>query len=108
MRSMMENTLEEGVFERFAIEVRAGNTGWLNLFFNRWAQAAQAAEVDKKLAAVNSLLDGWVSDADIEHIVNIWNGSSEEEQRRIQAVIQSRVSSLISYEQRVRLRTLYH
>ncbi len=108
LRSMMENTLEEGVFDRFAIEVKKRNWAWLTPFFDRYQRTLTGSETDKKVAAVNSLLDWWVSDADIAHIANIWNGSSEEEQRHIRATILARISSLSDHGQRAQLRSIMY
>ncbi len=106
LRSMMDATLEEGTFERFAIEVRANNSGWLDAFFNRWREAMGGSELDKKIAAINGLLDWWVSDADLESIQNIWHGSTEDEKRQIRYAIQPRVSDLTDHGQRARLRAI--
>jgi hypothetical protein len=108
LRSMMDNTLEEGIFDRFVIQVRNRNWDWLTPFFERYQRAVTGSEIDKKVAAVNSLLDWWVSDADIGHIENIWNGSSEEERRHIRHAVLARVSSLNNHAQRVRLRSLVY
>ena len=108
LRSMMENVLEEGVFDRFAIEVKRRNWDWLNPFFTSYQRLVTASEIDKKVAAVNSLLDWWVSEADINHMQNIWNGSSEEERRHIRQAVLARVTSLNNHAQRVRLRSMVH
>jgi hypothetical protein len=106
LRSMMETTLNEAIFDRFAAAARANDTHWMDLFFQRFSQAIGGSEVDKKIAAVNSLLDGWVSDADISNIENIYHGSSPEEQTQLKAVISGRITSLMDFGQRGRLRIL--
>jgi hypothetical protein len=63
--------------------------------------------VDKKIAAIVSLLEGWwVSDDDIANIENIWSGSSPEEQDQMRQAISSRLLSLTDHGQRARLRIL--
>jgi hypothetical protein len=106
LRSMMNAKLEEGIFERFALEVRHRNWDWLNKFIERYARAAQGTETDKKIAAINSLLDGWVSDSDLDNIENIWNASSGDEKSEIRKAVSARIGSLISIGQRTRLRTI--
>ena len=106
LRSMMNSMLDDSVFDRFALEARNNNTAWMDLFFQRYFQVQGGAEIDKKIAVINSLLDGWVSDADLTNIENIYHGSSEDEQARLKAVISSRLDSLIDIGQRSRLRIL--
>ena len=106
LRSLMNAALDESIFDRFAIETRANNQAWLNLFITRYQQALSGAEVDKKIAAINTLLDWWVSDADIANMRNIWNGSSPDEQTRIRAAILARIVSLSDPGQRAQLRAL--
>jgi hypothetical protein len=106
LRSMMDAKLEEGVFERFAIEVRNKNWGWLNKFFERYARAMQGTETEKKIVAINSLLDGWVSDTDLDNIENIWSAASHDEKAEIRKAISPRIGSLIDIGQRTRLRTM--
>lgn len=104
LRSMMDARLGEGIFERFAIEVRHRNWGWLDKFFERYATAIKGTETEKKVAAINSLLDGWVSDTDLDNIENIWSASSKDEKAEIAKSIRPRVGSLIDLGQRARLR----
>ncbi len=106
LRSMMEARLGEGVFERFALEVRNRNWEWLSTFFERYATAVRGTETEKKIAAINSLLDGWVSDTDLDNIENIWSASSADEKADIARAIRPRVGSLIDLGQRTRLRTI--
>ena len=106
LRSMMNAALDESIFDRFAIETRANNQDWLSLFISRYQRALSGAEVDKKIAAINTLLDWWVSDADMANIANIWNGSSPDEQTHIRAAILSRITSLGDHGQRAQLRAL--
>jgi len=106
LRSMIEGSIGSGVFERFALEARNNNMAYLNVFMNRYAQALGGSEVEKKVAAVNSLLDGWVSDADISNIENIYRGSSPDEQTQLKSTISGRVTSLNDMGQRARLRIL--
>jgi hypothetical protein len=106
LRSMMETRLGEGVFDRFALEVRQRNWNWLKTFFDRYATAVNGTEAEKKIAAINSLLDGWVSDTDLDNIENIWNASSSDEKAEIAKAVRPRVGSLIDLGQRTRLRTI--
>lgn len=106
LRSMMDAKLEEGVFERFALEVRNKNWAWLNKFFDRYARAVQGTETEKKIAVINSLLDGWVSDTDLDNIENIWSASSAGEKAEIRKAVSPRIGSLIDIGQRTRLRTI--
>jgi hypothetical protein len=108
LRSMMDTTLdEEGIFDRFANNVRSGNWDYVDLFLERYLRAAQGSELDKKIAAIVSLLEGWwVSDDDIANIENIWSGSSLEEQDQMRQAISSRLLSLTDHGQRARLRIL--
>jgi len=106
LRSMIEGTIGSGVFDRFALEARNNNISYLNSFMTRYSQALSGSEADKKVAAVNSLLDGWVSDADIANIENIYRGSSPEEQTQLRSAISGRITSLMDMGQRARLRIL--
>jgi hypothetical protein len=108
LRSMMDTVLdEEGIFDRFANNVRSRNWDFVDTFLERYQRAVQGSEVDKKIAAIVSLLEGWwVSDDDIANIENIWSGSSPEEQALIRREISARLLSLTDLGQRTRLRIL--
>ncbi len=106
LRSTMDAVMGEAIFDRFAREMRRNNQGWLAIFFRRYEQALQGSEVDKKIAAINSLLDWWVSDADLDHIENIWRGVVPDQKPHIRAAIMPRITSLSDHGQRARLRAI--
>jgi hypothetical protein len=108
LRSMMDTTLnDEGIFDKFAAQVRAKNYSWTDAFFRRYQKAREGSELEKKMNAIASRLGGWwVSDDDIAHIENIYRGASEDEQMHLRHAIESRLTSLSSHGQRARLRIL--
>lgn len=101
---MVGVTDDEELFDKFCNEVRKVNWGWLDPFFTRYAELAKKSEIEKKIGAIQSLLDWWVSDEDLSHIENIIAGSSVDEKAQIRAAILPRVISLSDHGQRARLR----
>jgi hypothetical protein len=61
--------------------------------------------VEQKIAIVNSLLDGWVSDTDLNHIEMVVNSASGDK-AAIATAIQPRIKELWSIGQRTRLRVI--
>ena len=61
--------------------------------------------VEQKIAIVNSLLDGWVSDTDLDHIEMVVNSASGDK-AAIATAIQPRIKELWSIGQRTRLRVI--
>jgi hypothetical protein len=107
LRSMANEVLDdEDLFDKFVRAVKANNTGYIENFFYLYERAATRSELDRKIAAVNSLLDWMVSDEHITAIENIWHGSTEDERVQIRGVIRNRITSLVSHGQRARLRIL--
>jgi hypothetical protein len=67
----------------------------------------QPPTVQQKIALINDLLDGWVSDTDLDNIERILRSlSSDGERTTIRNAIQPRIGSLTSIGQRTRLRVI--
>jgi hypothetical protein len=66
----------------------------------------QPPSVTQKIAAINTLLDWWVSDDDLTIIESIVSTVGEADKQAIAAAIQPRISSLTSIGQRTRLRVI--
>ena len=60
-----------------------------------------------RIAIINGLLDGWVSDDDIEAIKNVYRAAEEADQRTIRTAIKPRIAELWSIGQRTHLRVLF-
>jgi hypothetical protein len=107
LRSMVSTVLDdEKIFDKLVNAIKANQQSYIDNFFYLYERAAAGAEVDKKIAAINSRLDWWVSDDDITAIENIWQGSTEDERTRLRGAIESRITSLMNEAHRVRLRVL--
>ncbi len=107
LRSMANEVLDdEDLFDKLVRAVKANNTNYIDNFFYLYERAATGSELDRKIAAVNSLLDWLVSDEHITAIENIWHGSTEDERVQLRGVIRNRITSLVSHGQRARLRFL--
>lgn len=66
----------------------------------------QPPSVAQKIAAINALLDGWVSDNDIAAIRGICGSASDSDMNAIRAAIQPRISELWSIGKRTQLRVI--
>lgn len=69
-------------------------------------QLLGASTLTDKIAAINKLLDGWVSDDDLTAIKGICESSNEAEMMAIRAAIQPRIKDLWSIGQRTQLRVI--
>lgn len=113
-----QNTLEAAYFGGAAIlkaafEAVQGEGSWARF------RAAEGDRLDRMLTAkhtpdwvkekiyqMNDLLDGWVSDADLDRIAGIWGTLESAEKDQARAAIQGRVGDLIDIGQRSRLRVI--
>ena len=76
-------------------------------FFEEYFEKLRSgSEVDKKIAAINLALDGWVTDEDIDNIRGIYANSTAEEKAQLRSVIQSRIGDLVDIGQRTQLRVI--
>jgi hypothetical protein len=62
--------------------------------------------VPDKIRMINRLLDGWVSDDDLDAVDRLCANSIESDMDQIELAITPRVGSLTSLGQRSRLRTI--
>jgi hypothetical protein len=107
LRTMASEVLDDDeIFDKLVRAIRANNTSYIDNFFYLYERAAAGAELDRKIAAINSLLDWLVSDEHITAIENIWHGSTDDERVQLRGVIRNRITSLSSHGQRARLRFL--
>ena len=113
-----QNTLEAAYFGGAAIlkaafEAVQGEGSWA-LFraakgdrLDRMLTAKHTPDwVKEKIYQMNDLLDGWVSDADLDRIAGIWGTLESAEKDQARAAIQGRVGDLIDIGQRSRLRVI--
>ena len=75
-------------------------------FKDYYEKFKSGSELDKKIAAINLALDGWVSGDDISNIEGIYASASPEDKAALKNVIQPRIEELIDIGQRTRLRVL--
>jgi uncharacterized protein DUF4157 len=68
--------------------------------------AIRDVPIDEKLRMVNRLLDGWVSDEDLDAVERLYINSSDADMHEIGRAITPRISSLTDIGQRTRLRVL--
>jgi hypothetical protein len=107
LRTMASEVLDDDeIFDKLVRAIKANNTSYIDNFFYLYERAAAGAELDRKIAAINSLLDWYVSDDDITAIENIWHGSTDDERVQLRGVIRNRITSLSNHGQRARLRFL--
>jgi hypothetical protein len=66
----------------------------------------QPPSVTQKIAAINTLLDWWVSDADLTIVESIVSTCSDADKAAIATAIQPRITSLTDLGQRTRLRVI--
>jgi hypothetical protein len=62
--------------------------------------------VKEKIFQINDLLDGWVSDADLDRIAAIWGTLEATEKAQVRSAVQGRVADLTDIGQRTRLRVI--
>lgn len=62
--------------------------------------------VKEKIYQINDLLDGWVSDADLDRVAAIWATLEGAEKDQVRSAIQPRVGDLTDIGQRTRLRVI--
>jgi len=107
LRKMMNAQTDTDIFEKFAEAARTSNAKFLREeFFKEYEKLKGGSELDKKIAAINVALDGWVSGDDISNIESIYYNSTQEEKAALRNVIQPRIDELIDIGQRTRLRVL--
>ena len=107
LRKMLNAQTDTDIFEKFAEAARTKNRKFLREFFKDYYEKLKGgSEIDKKIAAINIALDGWVSGDDISNIEGIYFNASQEEKAALRNVIQPRIDELIDIGQRTRLRVL--
>lgn len=62
--------------------------------------------LEEKVRMVNRLMDGWVSDEDLDGIERLYDNSSTADKATLRATLGPRAESLISFGQRSRLRVI--
>ena len=107
LRSMLNAQTDENTFDKFALAARTKDWKWMKKFFEEYFEKLRSgSEVDKKIAAINLALDGWVTDEDIDNIRGIYANSTAEEKAQLRSVIQSRIGDLVDIGQRTQLRVI--
>jgi hypothetical protein len=107
LRNMLNALTDTNIFDDFAKATRTKDRKWIRQFFKEYYEKLRGGSgLDKKIAAINLALDGWVSDNDISNIEGIYNGASPEEKVQLRGAIEPRITSLVNEGQRVRLRQL--
>jgi hypothetical protein len=107
LRSMLNAQTDKDVFEDFAKAARTKDWGWMRKFFKDYFEKLKGgSELEKKIAAINMALDGWVTDDDIANIEGIYSSATQEDKVELRNAIQPRISDLIDIGQRTRLRVL--
>ncbi|NJN54639.1 MAG: hypothetical protein HC804_07700 [Anaerolineae bacterium] len=113
-----ESTLISAYFGGADSLIESYNTlqGWLGFaLLKPAAEALNTAVTDilltpptteQKVAIINSFLDGWVSDEDLDHIQMVVNSAGSGEKTAIASAIQPRIKELWSIGQRTRLRVI--
>jgi hypothetical protein len=113
-----ESTLISAYFGGADTLIETYNTlqGWLGFtLLKPAAEALNTAVTDvlltpptteQKIAIINNLLDGWVSDDDLDHIEMVVNSAGSGEKEAIARAIQPRIRELWSIGQRTRLRVI--
>lgn len=95
LKDAINEKLGKGSFYKFTQAVKAGDWATVNDMIMRG-----------KIATVEALFSGWVSDEDLDGIEEIYRQSSGEEKAQIGAIIQANIPELWSIGQRTRLRVL--
>ena len=86
-----------------------GTFEWGDTMVRDWVNSHDSAAIDRqpveeKLRMINRLMDGWVSDADVEAIETICSSvSSPQQMAEIRSQIEPRLNSLTSLGQRTRV-----
>ena len=107
LRSMLNAQTDENTFDKFALAARTKDWKWMKKFFEEYFEKLKSgSEVDKKIAAINLALDGWVTDEDIDNIRSIYASATDEEKTQLRGVIQSRIGELTDIGQRTQLRVI--
>lgn len=107
LRKMLNAQTDEDVFDKFALAARTRNVKELREFFKEYFEKLKGgSELEKKKAAVNIALDGWVSGDDISNIESVYLNATPEEKKELKILIQSRIEELVDIGQRTRLRVL--
>jgi hypothetical protein len=107
LRTMLNAQTDSDIFEKFANAARAGDKKFMREFFKDYYEKLKGgSELDKKIAAINLALNGWVSGDDISNIEGIYASASAEDKAALRNVIQPRIEELIDIGQRTRLRVL--
>jgi hypothetical protein len=107
LRKMLNAQADKDVFDKFALAARTRNAKELREFFKKYFEKLKGgSELEKKKAAINIALDGWVSGDDIGNIESIYLNATPEEKKELKILIQSRIEELVDIGQRTRLRVL--
>lgn len=95
MQAAYEAVMGAGTFAAFIKAMSSGNLDKAKKLLRKAPNY-----VDK----VNDLLDGWVSDADVEEIIRLYGLVADDEKAKIRAAVSARVTELNNMGQRARLR----
>ncbi|MCA9989183.1 MAG: hypothetical protein KDE59_32985, partial [Anaerolineales bacterium] len=60
-----------------------------------------------RIALINTLLDWWVSDTDLDHVERIYMSANTSDRAAIRTAIEPRLTSLTSLGQRFRLMAVF-
>lgn len=105
LRTMLNAQADTDIFTEFAAAARGKRWSWMKKFFDEYHdELAKGSELDKKNAAINMALDGWVTDTDIANIAGIYQNASEDDRLHLRATIEGRISELSDHGQRADLR----
>jgi hypothetical protein len=63
----------------------------------------QPPSTQQRIAAINALLDYWVSDEDLDRIESVFNAANDTDKAAIRTAIRPRIKSLMNIGQRLRL-----
>jgi hypothetical protein len=107
LRSMLNAQTDDNTFDKFAQAARTKDWNWMKKFFEEYFEKLRSgSELDKKIAAINLALDGWVTDEDIDNIRGIVASATAEEKSQLRSVIQARIGDLVDIGQRTQLRVI--
>ena len=89
------------------LEAMVGGMATVRYVIEIAVQRANLRSAQTRIALINTLLDWWVSDTDLDHVERIYMSANTSDRAAIRTAIEPRLTSLTSLGQRFRLMAVF-